>query len=395
MNSALDLNSPPASLPDAALIDVSIVEDFWALAPRKAEWNALLQRSRTNTVFQTYEFHASWWKVFGGEGARALVLIAECNGELVGIAPLMVAERKFLGRRQRVVQFIGARSFDYCDFIIDRARPDVLPLLLGPLMQGEGAFDMLYLRDIPETSSSIGALQAFFERHAFPLDVRVLYEAPTRLFNDPVADRQLPNKKSLKRHHNYFHRTGKLDFRDCRRADEVTPYLDDFFEQHIRRRAVTDTPSLFRDDRMRSFFRELASTLAPEGWLLFSVVVYDDKPIAMHFGFEYAGRIIWYKPAFEMDYAKHSPGEVLIRHLLEYALQRKVQELDFTIGEEPFKYRFANHTRSNYAVRVYRSWASYQLNRALLNARRLIERYPAITRIARKALGKWRDQPWL
>lgn len=374
---------------------VSVVEEFAALAPRKAQWNALVQRSCTNTVFQTYEFHASWWKVFGGADTRALVLLAECDGELVGIAPLMVSERSFLGRRQRVVQFIGARSFDYCDFIIDAGRPDVLPLLLAHVTHGEGAFDVLYLRDIPDYSRSIAGLQGFFARHPFPLDTRVLYEAPTRLFNDATADRQLPNKKSLKRHHNYFQRTGKLEFRDLRSAGEVAPYLDRFFEQHVKRRAVTDTPSLFRADAMRRFFRELASTLAPQGWLLFSVVVFDDEPIAMHFGFEYAGRIIWYKPAFEMDYAKHSPGEVLIRHLLEYALEHKVQELDFTIGEEPFKYRFANHTRANYAVRVYRSWVSYQITRATLEARRFVERYPAVTRLARKALGKWRDQPWL
>jgi CelD/BcsL family acetyltransferase involved in cellulose biosynthesis len=370
---------------------IEVARDFAALESRIEEWNRLVERAQTNTVFQTYECHASWWKVFGAD-RRLLILLAEADGELIGLAPLMASERSFVGHTQRMVEFIGARSFDYCDFIIDRTRPDVLPLFLSELADGEDAFDQLYLRNIPGSSTTVGELRRFFESSGFLTDIRVLYEAPTRLFNDPAADQQLPNKKSLKRHYNYFRRSGELEFRNCTNAEEVLRYLDGFFEQHIRRRAVTDTPSLFLDERMRSFFRELVRTLAPRGWLLFSVVLFNQKAIAMHFGFEYGNRIIWYKPAFDMDYATHSPGEVLIRYLFEYALQRKVGELDFTIGKEPFKYRFANHTRSNYAVCAFRKWLPYRMNRLLLDARRLVEQSPAFTRIARKALGRWRDQ---
>jgi CelD/BcsL family acetyltransferase involved in cellulose biosynthesis len=375
-------------------IEVTVVRDFATLELRKGEWNRLAERAQTNTVFQTYECHASWWKALGGD-RRLLILLAEAHGELIGAAPLMASERLFLGRRQRVVEFIGARSFDYCDFVIDRTRPDILPLFLGRLADGKGSFDQLYLRNIPDTSTTVSELRGFFERRGLPTDIRVLHKAPTRLFNDPATDRELPNKKSLKRHYNYFQRLGELEFRNCTSAEEAFGYLDEFFEQHVRRRAVTDTPSLFRDEHMRSFFRELVRTLAPRGWLLFSVVLFNRKPIAMHFGFEYGNRITWYKPAFDMDYAKHSPGEVLMRYLLEYALERKAAELDFTIGDEPFKSRFANHTRLNYAVRVFRRRLEYYVTRLLLDARKRVERWPGLRRLARKVMGRWRDQLWV
>jgi CelD/BcsL family acetyltransferase involved in cellulose biosynthesis len=115
----------------------------------------------------------------------------------------------------------------------------------------------------------------------------------------------------------------------------------------------------------------------------------------MHFGFEFGDRLTWYKPAFDVEFAKHSPGEVLIKYLLEYALERKVGELDFTIGEEAFKYRFANHVRANYAVRAFRRSGAYHLNRLLLDARAAVERFPAAARIARRMLGRWRTGPWL
>jgi CelD/BcsL family acetyltransferase involved in cellulose biosynthesis len=186
-----------------------------------------------------------------------------------------------------------------------------------------------------------------------------------------------------------------VEFRNCTSSEDVLLYLDVFFAQHITRRASTDTPSAFYDRRARTFVHELTRTLSAKGWLLFSVLLLDGVPVAMHFGFEYGGRITWYKPAFDVGYAEYSPGEVLMKHLLEYALERKVAELDFTIGAEPYKYRYANHTRANYALRAFRQWHDYQLTRVVLNARRLVERFPTGRRVARAVLGKWREQPWL
>ena len=374
-------------------IEGRVVKKFDDLISIRDDWNRLAERAYTNTVFQTYEFHASWWAAFGSTG-QLRVLLAENEGTVVGIAPLMITRRRLFGRTRRVVQFIGARSFDYTDFIIDRTRPDVLTLLLSMLAALDPAFDLLYLRDIPGESVTLPQLRRFFAKQGKPSDVRVLYEAPTRIFNNPAEDSQLPNKKSLKRHHNYFQRSGRLECMNYATAEEVTQHLESFFEQHIRRRAGTDTPSGFVDECTRVFFRELTRALAPKGWLLFSVVFFNRHPIAMHFGFEYRDRITWYKPTFDVAYAKHSPGEVLIKFLLEYALARKIHELDFTIGAEPFKYRFANHSRSNYVVRVFPHWLPYSVNRLVLDARDLVQRSPVLTRIARAAFRRSRDQPW-
>ena len=367
-------------------IRITLVDDLEALWLRKTEWNALVERSETSTVFQTFEWHASWWKVFGVE-ARPLVLLAEAAGELVGIAPLMVTEQRVLGQKRQGVEFIGAGSSDYCDFILDPTRPEVLPLMLAWMLESRHHWDLLHLSEIPNTSSTLSALSGFFNEHRYPTDTRMLYEAPTYVFGDPARDQQLVKKKSLRRHYNYFHRNGQLEFRHCVSTEEIMSYLDLFFDQHIQRRAQTDTPSLFLDERQRAFYRELVRALAPTGWLLFSVVLFNQTPIAFHFGFEYGNRIIWYKPAFNVDYAKHSPGEVLIKYLLEYALERQVVEFDFTIGEEAFKYRFANHTRLNYAVRVFRHLTLFHANRFWLDVKTLVKRSPALARWGRSALS--------
>jgi len=379
--------------PGAEPIRITWVGDLDVLWSRKTEWNVLVERSETNTIFQTCEWHASWWKAFG-DNARPLLLLAETAGKIVGIAPLMLSEQRVLGRRRRIVEFIGAGSSDYCDFIVDPTQCEVLPLMLQWLVKNDHQWDLLRLSNIPNTSTTLRVLPGFFNQRGYLTDVRVLYEAPTRIFGDPVADQKLVKKKSLRRHYNYFRQHGQLEFKNCVTAEEIIGCLDLFFQQHIQRRALTDSPSQFLDERQRTFFREAAQALAPSKWLLFSVLLFNQTPIAFHFGFEYGNRIIWYKPTFAVDYFKHSPGEVLIKYLLEYALEREVTEFDFTIGEEAFKERFANHVRLNYAVRVFRDSLSYHVDRFWLGTKALIKRSPTLACLGRRLLRRWRDLRW-
>jgi hypothetical protein len=108
-------------------------------------------------------------------------------------------------------------------------------------------------------------------------------------------------------------------------------------------------------------------------------------PIAFHLGFEYGARFIWYKPAFSALHAKRSPGEVLLKFLLEDAVARGLAEFDFTVGNDTFKYRFANRVRTNHRIRVYSLPTGYWLRRARKLAKRILR--PARSRAASAASG--------
>lgn len=373
-------------------LKVEVVRRFAELECRRGEWNALVKRAQTSTIFQTYEWHASWWRVFGGN-AQLLVLLVYRGAELVVIAPLMSSSRRILGRTQRVIEFIGTRMSDYCDFIV--AADDVRSVACVLDQLEELGFDVLHLRDLPESSLTRSLLAHHFDAAGRAVDVRALYEAPSRHFGDRAADIRLPQKKSLRRHYNHFSRSGRLEFKARIAREDVPRYLDLLIAQHVARWARTDTPSLFTDERMRAFFSEIARALEETDWLLFSAVLHEGRAIALHFGFEYGNRIIWYKPSFDVDLARHSPGEVLIKFLLEYALERGVQQLDFTIGEDAFKYRFANRAPLNYAVRVFRHGIDHALTRFFLAAKDRVERLPLLARLGRRMIGRWRDHLWM
>jgi CelD/BcsL family acetyltransferase involved in cellulose biosynthesis len=386
---------PPAAIsrPEAGEVQVSCIRSFDALEARRRQWDALLQRSASHTVFQTFEWHASWWRAYGAD-FELFVLWAERNGELVGVAPLMLAERRLLWRRHRVLHFIGLYSSDYCDFIVDEAEPQVLSLMLRWLANNRQTWDALDLRNVQDSSPTVRVVPEYFAQHGYPVDVRPWSKAPTRVFGDEQADRDLLRKKSLKRNYNHFKKNGRLEFVNYKSVPEIMHYLDAFFGQHVDRWGATDTPSQFLDEQHRAFFRDMVGALAPTGSLLFSAVLFDDRPIAFHLGFEYEGRLIWYKPTFETALARHSPGEVLLKYLIEYAHGRGLIEFDFACGEEAFKYRFANHARSIYTLQVFQDRLFWRFDRLKFEIRTFIKGSPALVSFGRRFLSTWYHRIW-
>lgn len=378
--------------PTAPAASVQLIEDLESLWPRRAEWDALAARGDTNTAFQTLAWQLSWWRTLRGD-ARPLVLLAEEGGRLAAAAPLMLVRRQALGGRERAVEFIGTGTADYCDFIFDRERPAPLRGLLAWLDEHRQGWDRLSLVNIPGGSASLLELSDLFRRRRYPVDARLLYEAPARILGDAEADREAANRESMRKAQRYFQRQGAVELRNLTAPDEIAAYLEPFFEQHVRRWADTPTPSLFLREEPRAFYRELARTLAPDGRLLFSVLLLDGAPLAFQLGFLSDGRMVGHKLSFDIAHARRSPGRAFFKYMLDYAIDSGLAEFDFGIGEEPYKYQFSNHARQIYGLTVFRASVPYQLNRLWLDAKGWVKRSPALSRAGRSLLQRLRRQP--
>lgn len=348
----------------------------WAERPRlDSEWHALLERAERGSVFQTYEWHRCWWQAFG-EPHELLLIAAYASSRLVGVAPMMVLRSDPAHSRWRQANeicFIGScnGASDYCDFIVDPGFPCVLEAMLDRMCR-ESRTAIVRLSHMPAGSPLLQPTVAHLRRRGLRPQVQLQNFAPVRVLRDSAADRAVANKAGLRRRTRYFERAGELGFVRCATATQILEQLEAFFAQHVARRALTQDQSQFLDPAQRRFYKELVRRLAPKGWLRFDMVLFNGVPLAFHLGFEYRKRFIWYKPTFDVRFAKHSPGQVLIRHLLNIAIDGRLEEFDFTVGAEPFKYRFANETRRVERVIAFRSKTAYWRHRLEQSARRLL-----------------------
>lgn len=108
----------------------------------------------------------------------------------------------------------------------------------------------------------------------------------------------------------------------------------------MERWAGTPHPSLFLEPVQRQFYQSMADATSKTGCLRFSRLSLNGKPIAFHFGFLYAGEFLWYKPTFDIELARYSPGEVLVLHLLRASEAKHASVFHFGIVDEAFEHRF-------------------------------------------------------
>jgi len=327
-------------------------QDPAAQSRLRDEWQALLQRA-AGSIFSSHDWLQAWWQTFGTDRELALLLVRDAALQLQGIAPLMFVRGRSLVRGRRLM-LLGTdnTAADYADFIVADGQPAAHRAILDWIVAQRRRWTSLELLNLPEHSPTL-ALSSLPQDLQRPF-LQFAAEAPARVLGDADADRRMLAKKSLRRHVNGFSREGQLEYRRLTSATEIEAHLGLFFDQHRRRWAGTGNPSLFEDPAQRAFYRALAARLDPGQSLHFVVVLFDQRPIAYHFGFELDGVFTWYKPSFEPDLQQRSPGEVLIRFLLEDAVARGLREFDFTIGSEAFKFRFATVVRRVYRLRVYR-----------------------------------------
>ncbi len=346
-----------------------LISDYNDMAIDRTEWNNLVAESQTNTVFQTYEWFDCWWQTFGQDYQFAMFICEDHDG-IQCIAPLMISQEK---NGKRFLRFAGDLNSDYCDIIARGNKQPVIRELIHQIFSADIEFDTIVLRNIPSYSTT----HDYIFEVCRELDIAVYFGPPSpspklsiRHNKNDVA--QILNKYSVRRPYNKLNKSGKVNFRTLENCDaaDMEANLENFFTQHIWRYRNLGMQSLFIDDKYRKFYLKLLHEMSHRGWIHFSVLEFDSKPIAYHFGFIYDQKMIWYKPTFDPNFSKLSPGSALLMLLIEYCQQHDLEELDFTIGDEPYKQRFCNTTAYNKTLFVHKSKVDYYLlraKRALIN----------------------------
>ncbi|HZS47775.1 MAG TPA: GNAT family N-acetyltransferase [Blastocatellia bacterium] len=326
---------------------------FSELQSVATEWDELVAKSETNTVHQLFAWNETWWRHLS-DGKDLFVFSARVGNRLVGIAPLMRSVQRKHGRRCRVVEFIGSGNVNYLDFIAGRNKKQILEALLDALMKCRGEWDMLNLLHIPESSTTAAIIQEYFQLKGLTTWIVPFGGCPAYICSgDKQADLKITKKKTEQRYYNYYRKSGDFQFKICGSMDEVDAYLPAMFEQHIARFATAPRPSKYSDRAQREFVRSVTQRLLADEIPVFSVALFNGRPIAAQYGFYYAGKFTGYLLTHDAEEAKNSPGKLVVKLIMAEMIERGITEFDFGRGAGEYKMRFANAVRENKAVMAY------------------------------------------
>src|SRR3990170_7916708 len=110
------------------MLRITEINDTKRFFELKNEWNKVLEKSKDNNVFLTWEFLFTFWNHFGS-GKKLRILVIEDKKEIIAIAPLRQSRYSFgplLG--YNVIEPLGYRGADYTGLILTERQQECLQL---------------------------------------------------------------------------------------------------------------------------------------------------------------------------------------------------------------------------------------------------------------------------
>lgn len=240
-------------------------------------WEHLLTQSGQDVVSLTPQWQRTWWETLGR--GDLLLIVAYRNSVPIALAPFFVSDR--------VVYFIGSRhEVDYVDFVGDVTSPGVLEAILDTARQAVPRFLGFALYFLPDWSPTAARLAEAAAHLNMTCEEDWSVASPIVDLTRPAEALRAAKKDTVVRHEKLLRREGDLHVRHLRHGDDIEPHLPSLFEQHLTRW------QRFSDPTARLFIEQWTRAPRDTGWLRFTILEWNGRPIAYHYGTCYRGRYV-------------------------------------------------------------------------------------------------------
>jgi CelD/BcsL family acetyltransferase involved in cellulose biosynthesis len=319
-------------------------------------WGKLLDQNETKTVELTHAWEMTYLDQLASDSRLYLLVVREA-GEIVAIAPLKLGKTWKFGIPIRYLEFIAAEESDYQDFIIGRRHEEVLASILEFLMLHRSQWDVLYLKHVPEHSTTA----------RFFLD-------PLNMLNSSVVSRVVGVRKcifleikqtwkqycadsaKIRKKIAYYKRKlqklGTLTSFHCSNGQDFETNLAQFFDLHRRRWNGTHTPSKFNDERYCRFYLNSGLRLLMKKQIDLFMLEVGEKPIAGLITLRYDKDIIQHLTAYDPAYAPFSPSLVMHELYVEDLFANEERIFDFG-NHHTYKETWANSFKNKLDIKVH------------------------------------------
>lgn len=324
----------------------------------KTEWKSLFDTGITKVPFLRPEYLKTWWQTRGGgewpEAAQLVLISARQNGQLIGLAPCFVAD--YQGKRSLL--FLGSIEIsDYLDFVVKPQHVDafvcdfveyVKSTLAEPLH-----IEAIDLHNILESSPTISALQQAALTAGLNCEVTPITRAPyIPLDGDYEAYLNRLDKKQRHEMRRKVRRLMELSVPNDWYVAKDPQTIDSEIEDFLELMAFDSEKQAFLTPKMKEQMRVSMQEAFKAGILQLTFLRIGDRKAAAYLNFDFENRIYVYNSGIHPDFFEHSPGWVLLVHLLKWANENNRFAFDFMRGTEDYKYKFGAVDRQVMRVKI-------------------------------------------
>jgi CelD/BcsL family acetyltransferase involved in cellulose biosynthesis len=318
-------------------------DDLDSLGGLEPAWRRLAVRR--GNAFLTPEWFRCWFEHYGADATPFVAGLRKPADELAGLLPLALPR----SGHPRVCRIGGANLGDHFYPLSVPGRESEVAAAVGealgsaPLPWTMLAFDHVELEGswLEALAEATGRKLRARERTSAPLPYIDL--SRHRDWDEYLSSRSSNLRQQVRR---FGRRAAKQHSVRLRRTETVAEAHEDiaaFFELHDRR---FSGESSLRSDRARAFHEDFAVAAAERGWLRLWFLELDGRAAAAWYGWRLGDRYAFFNSGFDPHFSDARPGLVLQAAVIESALEEGAAEYDFLLGDERYKFRFAEETRT-------------------------------------------------
>jgi CelD/BcsL family acetyltransferase involved in cellulose biosynthesis len=318
-------------------------------------WNALVEQSIADTPFSRHEYLSEWWKTLGGgewKSAELVLVSAHENDQLIGIAPLFIADYD----GQRALLLAGSIEIsDYLDLIV---REGDLPRFLSGLLDflissAPDHWSALDWYNIPDSSPTLAALNAEAAQRGWTHHQEVYRPTPriplNGSFEDYLARVDKKQRHEIRRKMRRAAESDKnVQFNIVDGKENIDSEINAFFDLMVHDPGKAE----FLHPAMREQMTVTIQNAHKYGYLWLAFLEIEGAKTAASLNFDYRNKLWGYNSGVSREHMELSPGWVLLAHTIQWCCENGRYEFDFMRGDEEYKYRFGGVNKHVMRMRV-------------------------------------------
>jgi CelD/BcsL family acetyltransferase involved in cellulose biosynthesis len=336
-------------------VRTQVYTDTAGFAALREEWNPLLRGSVSDTIFLTWEWQSTWWEQLG-EGELYLIAVRD-NSHLSGIAPLYLTTSDD-GLNE--LSIVGCRDVsDYLDLIAASGQEERFCSALLDWLESDEAptWDLADLCNIPDGSLTHSLLAEMASARGYQVqtdleDICPVISLPSS-WDEYLNSLDGKQRREIRRKIRRAERGGQVNWYIVDEERDLVAEMEAFIELHEKSAVEKDE---FMDAQMKGFFHAAAQVLHQAGWLQLAFIEVNGEKAAAMLNFDYRDSILVYNSGYDpRQYARLSPGIVLLSYCIQWAIELGRAKFDFLRGDEGYKLRFGGQPTEVYRLLITRN----------------------------------------
>ena len=371
---------------------VDIIGD---LCQAETIWRALESPAHFSTGYQRFDFLNAWQSQAGAREKLSPFIVVARDSERQPLLLLPLTSGHEHG--VRIARFMGGKhaTFNMAlwdgEFADNATVADLDALLTA--IRAHGAADVLALHQQPlrwrDRQNPLAMLPHQVSVNDCPLMVMPPGAEPAALVSNSMRGRLRSKEKKLKQLAGYRYGLASSDA-------EIKRLLDAFFRIKPLRMAEQKLPNVFAEPGVEDFIRDACLAKLDGGGHAIDIhaLECDAEVIAIFAGVADGHRFSMMFNTYTMsDHAKHSPGLILMRNIVDHYAGLGYRALDLGIGSDDYKRLFCKGDEpifDSFVALTARGKLAAAAMSGINRAKHVVKHNPALLQMAQRLRSAFR-----